>query len=353
MRNGIIRNIEESLKKPLQWLICLLHCNELPFRDIFRSLDGETSGPVGFKGEIGRRLMYNVRDLPLIEFESVQGYSMSVPEDVRKTLSKDQAYLLRATEVVQLGAKAASQSELKHLKSAEPGSIHHARWLTLANRILRLYMCESQPSDEFKRLVLYIVNVYAPTWFRIKAKWKCTDGAPNFHFLLSRVAELSDSDSDIARRSLQRNCYFSHAENILLAGIVDEDESVRRKACDIVLAARRRAQEDQQHIPRVFSTKNITINFLAKSYFDMIDLNSSHVTSPPILSCFTDDALQSASDLCIPAYPCHSQGVERLVKELSRVSTKVTEHESRHGMIISAESSRKQCSKLDTKLDFL
>jgi hypothetical protein len=34
--NGIIRKLEENLGRPLQWLVCLLHCNELPFRTFFQ-----------------------------------------------------------------------------------------------------------------------------------------------------------------------------------------------------------------------------------------------------------------------------------------------------------------------------
>ena len=33
--NGFIRSLEELVNKPLQWVICLLHANELPLRHIF------------------------------------------------------------------------------------------------------------------------------------------------------------------------------------------------------------------------------------------------------------------------------------------------------------------------------
>ena len=43
--NGVIRRIELSLQRPLQWFICLLHTNELPLRKYFEVLDGETTVP--------------------------------------------------------------------------------------------------------------------------------------------------------------------------------------------------------------------------------------------------------------------------------------------------------------------
>jgi len=42
---GIITLLEPELRKPLQWLICMLHGNELPLRYLLRSLDGTTAGP--------------------------------------------------------------------------------------------------------------------------------------------------------------------------------------------------------------------------------------------------------------------------------------------------------------------
>jgi hypothetical protein len=42
---GIIVLIEKELQKPLQWLVCQLHANELPLRHLIKHLDGETCGP--------------------------------------------------------------------------------------------------------------------------------------------------------------------------------------------------------------------------------------------------------------------------------------------------------------------
>lgn len=39
---GVIRRLEETFEHPLQWLVCLLHTNELPLRHLFEALDGAT-----------------------------------------------------------------------------------------------------------------------------------------------------------------------------------------------------------------------------------------------------------------------------------------------------------------------
>ena len=45
---GVIRWLEESFGHPLQWLVCLLHTNDLPLRHLSQALDGATTGPRGF-----------------------------------------------------------------------------------------------------------------------------------------------------------------------------------------------------------------------------------------------------------------------------------------------------------------
>ena len=53
--NGVIRELEKHWKKPVQWIVCMLHGNELPLRHLMK-LDGPTSGLTAFSGEIGNQL---------------------------------------------------------------------------------------------------------------------------------------------------------------------------------------------------------------------------------------------------------------------------------------------------------
>ncbi|GBN63892.1 hypothetical protein AVEN_93296-1 [Araneus ventricosus] len=69
-KNGFIRNIELKIQRPLQWFICLLHFNELPFKHLNEYLDGETTGPASFSGKIGKQLT-NCEKLPIINFEEI------------------------------------------------------------------------------------------------------------------------------------------------------------------------------------------------------------------------------------------------------------------------------------------
>ena len=66
--------MEESLGRPLQWLMCLLYFNEFPFRKYFVTVDsGTTTGPSSSSGVSASVLDYNPKDLPIANFLSVSG----------------------------------------------------------------------------------------------------------------------------------------------------------------------------------------------------------------------------------------------------------------------------------------
>jgi hypothetical protein len=96
---GVIRLMEQTLRKPLQWLICLLHANELPLRHLIQSLDGRTSGPQGFTGPIGKQLQ-ECENLPIVEYQNI---AVEIQSDNRSDLSTDQKYLLEIHQAVSIG----------------------------------------------------------------------------------------------------------------------------------------------------------------------------------------------------------------------------------------------------------
>ena len=46
--------------------------------------------------------------------------------------------------------------------SKSPRALNNARWLTRANRILRLYTSKTNPSQNLKDITYMTLNVYAP-----------------------------------------------------------------------------------------------------------------------------------------------------------------------------------------------
>ena len=166
-KHGVIRSLKEQLLKPLQWLICLLLCNKLPLRALITKLDGDTRGPREFKGPIGQQLSVDHKILKIADYPPLDAQPIIFLDTTTKELSTDQKYLLVASNAVIFGKNKLDQDTLRFLQRLSPGIIHHARWLTTANRLLRLYMSLEDPSNNLCKLIDYIVKVYSKSWFEI------------------------------------------------------------------------------------------------------------------------------------------------------------------------------------------
>lgn len=70
-KGGVIRLYEEYLQHALRWLICLLHFTELPLRVLFTKIDGVTTGPSAFTGQIGKAIKSSL-SLPVVKFRRIQ-----------------------------------------------------------------------------------------------------------------------------------------------------------------------------------------------------------------------------------------------------------------------------------------
>ena len=64
-KTGVVNTIEKNVKRPLPWGVCHLHFNELLFRHLFQTLDGETTGPKLFSVPIGTQFS-KCEKLPVI-----------------------------------------------------------------------------------------------------------------------------------------------------------------------------------------------------------------------------------------------------------------------------------------------
>ncbi|GBM78154.1 hypothetical protein AVEN_188527-1 [Araneus ventricosus] len=115
------------------------------------------TGPKSFSGPIGTQLG-KCEKLPVVNFESNE---CEIPEIEQKGLSKDQQYLLDIIYAIK-------SSSPEDLSVREPGPLSRSRWLTTANRVLRLYLSIENPTDEHKISVSFILKSYMPVCSYIK-----------------------------------------------------------------------------------------------------------------------------------------------------------------------------------------
>ena len=146
----------------MQWQICMLHGNELPFRALFTHYDGSTTGPNTFSGVLGSQLKEQMASQEIVDFQPISSpHFPYLPEIVVDDLSWDQHLLYRFVQAIIIG-------EWDYdLAMLEPGLLCHSRWLTLAQIMLCLYVRITRPNFALRRLTTAVIKFYAPGRFRI------------------------------------------------------------------------------------------------------------------------------------------------------------------------------------------
>lgn len=111
------------------------------------------------------------------------------------------------------------RADLSHIK---PGPISHSRWLTKANRLLRLYVSTENPSRNLKILATYIMKVYVPMHFNIKYYNSVVFGSVLFYKFIRWIQYLDTNLRGVVNNAIKDNSYYAHSENILLAMLFDD-----------------------------------------------------------------------------------------------------------------------------------
>ncbi len=235
------------------------------------------------------------------------------------------------------------------LSTRNPGAISHSRWLTTASRLLRLYVVTNARSENLTALVTFVMRVYAPSWFRIKSKPSCKDGARHLFQVIRSSRYLFKDLRDIIDPVIQRNAFSGHPETLLLAMITDELSVIRELGLRRILKARMTNNTSV----REFVVPNI--NFDAHEYYDMLDFTTVEVTQPPLIASVSDDEIRllvkkgTETTLEFPRFPCHTQAIERCVKLVTEASMSVCGVESRDGFTRSRLESRHIMPLFNTK----
>lgn len=349
--NGVICEFEKMLMRPVHWIICLLHFNELPLKKLFAYCDGPTAGPRNFSGTIGQELEH-CEDMAVKIFEKIKTEDMpELPQNIFRDLSSDQKYLYQIINAVRKGK--CEQT----LANCKPGPLNHARFLTLSNRILRLYISKEKPSLTLTFLATFVVQVYGPMWFISKWKNELYEGPKIFFKYIQLIKWLPPTPKNLVRKIIEFNSYFAHCENILLSMLVDSQREVRKMAVDAILKIRSENSESMTQV-RTFE-KPTNINYEASHYYEMINLQSTKTTEPPVSKCFSNDQLltciESDDNIIkqkIVGLPTNSQAVERAVKLVSYASNSVSGEEKRNGNIYTKIALKKILPSTNSKKDY-
>ena len=86
----------------------------------------------------------------------------------------------------------------------------HARWLTTACTIRRLFITQDQPGKEVHLLTTFVVCHYGPIWFSIKSNPWSTDGSKHFLEMIKLMQPLPTDIKAVVWPVIQRNAFWAH-----------------------------------------------------------------------------------------------------------------------------------------------
>ena len=333
-RNGMIKCLEDLLERKLHLLGCGLHLNELPFRSLFKHLDGTTSGPRSFNGMLGQACSSDIWLEPISQYQKVEGETSTIvlSEAVLKDLSMDQRLLYDYACAIESGSLELSLAR-KHI-----GPHNHPRWLTLATRLMCLYTRTVKPSKELQLLINYILKVYVPSWFHIKITNSLSDLPQIIFKAAQHVKTMESKYQNKIKAAFQRSSFCFLPENFIYCLITSNSLSTQSEGWKLVLKSRSMRNKSSGRI--------LPINWDATEWTEMISLKDKNIIEPPctqdIPSKEVSSFLNGNGILQIEKLPSHSQSVERTIKMVSKASKLVYGQERRHQLI----SSQNTCGRL-------
>ena len=363
---GAIFTLETLLERPLSWLVCMLHFNELPLKHIEDKYVGKTAGPELRKGVLGEKAYKINKNLrKMVNFKMIPGKVPSIDEVEPLLANQDQRYLYDFGWAI--SNKNGREFLLKKYGETPdgPGQPHNARWVKTASCYCRSYVQEDSPSEEHVRVIHVILNLYLPMFFQIKKNSSVVDGAKNFYKAIELTREcLNDAEQEIVYKVLANNSYMCHHEMILLSMVFDDSVKVRERAVWIILKARK-YRANNSFPPRKYLKPSLAqINLKAKSYVELqramwhCTRFQSHWTEPPLLRNISNEMLIQGiyKKLELPEItkiPCHSQNTERSVQNTALASSRSIGQEKVHGNLLNLGHSRNSVPTEHSKSHFL
>ena len=142
-------------------------------------------------------------------------------DDEIRDLSTDQKYLYRILQIIKTGIIPPDFGKFTI------GPLNHARWLTLANRVCRLFISKVRLSPKLKsdlfQLVQFIMLCYGPGWFHIKMKPNLIHSPDHILTSVTSYRKLPENTQQIVKPFIASNAYHANPEHILLAMLCSDD----------------------------------------------------------------------------------------------------------------------------------
>ncbi len=252
------------------------------------------------------------------------------------------------------------------------GPANNARWLTLAVRVLSLYVRGIFLSTEHQQclnmIVSFICKVYAPSWFFIKRDKKFENQATYIFYQIQQIKKLPEVVQTPALNSLKFSAWSLLPENMLYFMVVSDKIEVREAALRKIIAIRHAPTAETKGKgkgkgrgkgkKRLTQLSNVEVDYGAKNWWELVKLDTPGIQECPMTKEIpTEDlrqALLGGTSVNLPVkLPSHSQSVERSVKLVTEASKRVYGFEQRHKHIHSVLLSREARPMFDCRASYV
>ena len=235
-----------------------------------------------------------------------------------------------------------------------------------------------------------VVKFSVSMWFQIKRHSYMTDGPRNTFVSLQLLKYLHSMEINILKKVGQKNAFFAHPDQLLLAMSTDRDKAVGRETInkirilrdqyipntedeafseaeefpeveenverphideDLLIPTNDDAEEDAEAIEKTHDmpSKNLRkvilpkLKFHASTYHHVIDWDAELKTEPPFLTALSDKEVSGILEksLSVPKRPNHTQSVEGGIYVMTAACTEVAGYKARCGYIRQRLSSRR------------
>ncbi len=176
----------------------------------------------------------------------------------------------------------------------------------------------------------FIANVYFPCWFHVKINHSWVDGPRNVLFELSSLRIQPKEVQSTLMPTVRPSAWFAHSEAILMTMLCEEEEEERRFAV-LQITSFRGEQEMSDS-----SLRLRTLPYLNVQGTNLQNLIDWEGDTELIVTCnlTKSDLLKyMAKPMVVKYYLCHTQAIERAVKEVTVAASAVCGTERRDGFI--------------------
>ena len=302
-------------------------------------------------GPLGKALT-TATDLPINQRFRKITIGPDLPEltdEARNNLSTDQRYGYDIVMAVRSGVLP------DRLVNLVIGPVNHSRWLTTANRFLRLWVSQhgfkGKELTNLKLICEFIVGVYYPTWFSFKINNHWLQGARTCLTQLQLTLLQNKKVLSLVYPHLESSAWWAHPEMLLQTLLCSEDQDDRKFAVEKILEVRE--AETAESGDNVRTRRKAKLNKDATSLKDLILWDRSEISEPVLtLGLPVEDIKKfQTAPMEVPDLPVHGQGVERCVKEVTAASEAVFGSHRRDGFIRARLAHRQMTGKLRSKKD--